>query len=105
MASSLSICVLSLISDKQFGFRAGHSTSDALTYIVQLHNAIDEKSRTDNVAIPEESLSRNATQSLAQGRQVGALFPPDIPWRCTNRCLCTQYGYTKRQTGKVLVAN
>jgi hypothetical protein len=33
-----------LISDKQFGFRAGHSTADALTYICQnLHNAMDKR--------------------------------------------------------------
>ena len=33
-----------LISDKQFGFRAGHSTSDALTYIAQrLTNTINDR--------------------------------------------------------------
>ena len=32
-----------LISDKQFGFRAGHSTADALTYVTQtLHDARDK---------------------------------------------------------------
>ncbi|CAH1239463.1 Hypp5830 [Branchiostoma lanceolatum] len=34
----------SLISDKQFGFRAGHSTADALTYVTQhLHDAKDKR--------------------------------------------------------------
>ena len=38
------ICKNRLISDKQFGFRAGYSTSDALTYISQnLHDALDKK--------------------------------------------------------------
>ena len=33
-----------LISDRQFGFRAGHSTSDALTYIAQrLSNTINDR--------------------------------------------------------------
>ena len=33
-----------LISDWQFGFRAGHSTSDALTYIAQrLSNTINDR--------------------------------------------------------------
>ena len=33
-----------VISDRQFGFRAGHSTGNASTYIVQqLQNAIEEK--------------------------------------------------------------
>ena len=37
------MCRYSLISDKQFGFRAGHSTDDALIYIVeQPYNATDE---------------------------------------------------------------
>ena len=38
------MCRHSLVSDEQFGFSAGHSTGDAVTYILQqLHNAIDEK--------------------------------------------------------------
>ena len=33
-----------LISDRQFGFRAGHSTSDSLTYIAQgLSNTINDR--------------------------------------------------------------
>ena len=35
-----------LISDRQFGFRAGHSTSDALTYIAQrLSNTINDREK------------------------------------------------------------
>jgi len=38
------ICKHRLISDKQFGFRAGHSTADALTYVTQnLHDAKDKR--------------------------------------------------------------
>lgn len=38
------ICKHRLISDKQFGFRAGYSTADALTYISQnLHDTMDKR--------------------------------------------------------------
>ena len=60
------MCVLSLISDKQLGFRAGHSTSDALTYIAQLHNAIDETSRTDNYT---RGISEQECQTITSTRQ------------------------------------
>ena len=41
-----------LISDRQFGFRAGHSTSDALTYIAQrLSNTISDREETRVVCL------------------------------------------------------
>ena len=41
-----------LISDRQFGFRAGHSTSDALTYIAQrLSNTINDREKARVVCL------------------------------------------------------
>ncbi|XP_019634595.1 PREDICTED: uncharacterized protein LOC109477686 [Branchiostoma belcheri] len=96
-----------LLSDKQFGFRAGHSTADALTYVTQhLHDAKDKRQESRLICLDiSRAFDRVWHSRLIAKLKVIGVDGNVLKWienYLTDRELRVTVGVSNRTNGKPL---